>query len=1141
MTERQPVLVLPDLVLPEVSTVDATKLGAQLVNHRQLFLSFVKELVADRDREKLETFVQGRCAVHGMLGAQGTYQRVSGLAGAPFDPFDHYVVHSGRAIAALGLALVDEPDAASGHVETFRRWLDCSGLRVHEAPVRLLGTGIGTRHRAVLEHLVSREELDLLTLTWLLELGGELRAPKEKPQVRTGPGVQVLLDLGTRGQRAELRLSSSRDLPPGLVPDPAMMTLTSADPMFQEALATAWKLAGGSLDHAVLWSLTDSAGPVLRVGGPSLGAALTVLLNEHSRISRRVRGPLTAFRVRSENAIVGAVHEDTPKAVLPVSGYEAKLRAITDSMRVILPSANLGEAKEADRSGLAELKPVDTWPEAAKSARRWARRRTLTVAASLLGVLTLVAGTITWITASGREDDQRRAQSSSLAAQAVNLRDTDPPLAAKKALAAHRIDPANPSAVDALRDLLADRRNVARSWSAHPSRVDALAVSEDLGRIVTSGGDELTKVWKTDGTWLGQVPRHSIRLVTAESQGLAAGVTVTGLSLFDIGGDAPTELAQLPRPGCVSKYVDDVADLAFTGQDSTLVTVWRDGAVSVHDVVTHKEISCTAPAEALSPLRFNPELPTEKVLDADVVELQPSGQLEIVLLLTSNDVVTVRRPGTTAEITLPFRQITDTPTSVAASPTAIAVGTKRGVVVWSKPGLTLLMNPAGGLNTEPATIEFSDGHLLLGGDAGAAVVRVGNPSWRMPDSLGDLNGGAARVAAIDERTVVTGGRDGEVRVIGDTAGLRVDQLTFATDVDFLPDGRLVGSSVPSSNGVDPTTFNTYSDSLVLLDPKRAPDPVESKGNIDTHYIYGSERTKFFANEVAAIPGLAAAAGQISGAGAILVWRDDRKDSPRLLSIPDIESKGSDLPARIIGSVGITPDGATLVARHANGKLAVFSTEKWKITSTLDFKPGPVRLSVGPKHVLLISGVDQNAELVRIELPSGAVTHREAAPNTRYLTASADGATVITMTKDGQLQRRDAELKPVGSSWRPSSSGAQVLAVTSDPSGRRVAIGQGEKVLVYDIETRLLAFPELVAAKGNVVNLSWSLDSQMLTAVSMPPQRGLIQVSPLRLWRVGDLDWTDQVCRWTGTGFTTDEWIRHVGKDIPYIDLCGRDS
>jgi WD40 repeat protein len=1129
-----------ELLVGNATTLYAQTVGVQLVDARQRYLTIVQERVADGDRDTLRAFVQDRVALHTVLGTYGSHGRVRDLSGEPFNRRDELLVHSGRALAALGLALVSGPEAASDHVEVFRRWMDHAGLRVPSGLVRTIDETVQPTHRDVIQHLASRDELDPLTFTWLLELDGWLHPESGRSCVRTGPGVQVLLDLGPVGQRAELRLSTARALPPGLIPDPSRMSLTSADSEFQNALRSAWQLAGGSRTHAVLWSLGDRSGPVRRIGGPSLGAAFTVLLDECNRLSRPVRGPLTVRRLQPSNAIVGAVGMDSPDRMVSVKGYEAKLKVVNDNMRIILPRPDRAAAIEADRSGFAQLTPVDTWREAAAAGRRMSTRRLLTIVASTLAVLAVLAGYLYVDSASAREAEQRRAKAADLSAQAIGLRGTDPTLAAKVALAAHHIDPENPRAVDALRELLADNRNVARAWQADPSRLDAIAVNEELSRVVTSGSDEHTKVWTLDGKFVGQIDEHSLDLVTADVYGLAAGITEDGrLMLYDIGGDTPAKLADLPKATCLSKYTSNVADMAFVNQGANLIAIWDDGAVSTYDVVARQQIACTTPDDALTPLPNRDKLPVQKIVDADVVTHE-DGQVEIVALLTTHDVVAFGPGGGNAAVEVPSTAIPGKPLSIAGAEKSVSVATDHGVAVWERASGRLLTNPAGGLRTRPSTIEYSHGNLLISGVDGTASVQVDNQSaWWMADSLGELNGGAATVAAINNRAIVAGGPGGRVWVIADaTNRLITDQTTFATDTAFLPDGRMVSSSARESSG---ESVGTRSTSLVLLDPKRPPQTETGEdNNVDASYVLDSDWTSFFANEVAAAPGFAAAGGQVGDEAVVLVWTDDNKGSPHRLTLTPPNDAELDRAERWVNSIGITPNGRYIVARHLTGQLGIWSTKTWDPVAELKFPAGPPEshLTVNANRVMLISGQDADAQLVRARVPDGTVQRRVPAPGVVHLTASTDGSVVVTITKDGLAQVRNADLEPIGKPWRPAAAGYQVSSIVIDPKGRLLAVVQGDKVLVYDLSTRLLAFPELVASNRTIVDVTWSPDSKLLAGMSKPPQDGPNQVSPLRLWNVGDLNWDDQVCGWAGGGFSTADWTRYVGEDIPYTDICG---
>lgn len=405
----EPVLGIDELLAEKITSERAVLAGYQLVDRRQRFLAVVQKLVAHRDRESLVALEAGFHAVHKMLTeTASSLTRVRALTGKPYDSKEVAPVHAARALAALGLVLVDEPDRRAGHLEIFRRWITVSGLLIpDDGPVREFPPMIAPEHLPVVRELVDSDELDLTSAVWLAELGSPPRT-RQSPGIRPGPGVQVLLDLGHEGRRAVLSLSRIPRLPRGLVADPASMALSSADEHFRSSLATAWRVAGSSTTDTVLWSLTDRAGPVMRVTQESLSLAFAVLFEEQRRTSRPVRGPLTVRRLRARTAIVGRIDPGAPDLASSVSGYPAKLSATDSATRVLVPLPDYAAATEANRTDGtgAELVPVRTWRQAAKSGRSIDRRR-LSV---ILAVVLLVATSLTYAWSEHRAREREAAQ-----------------------------------------------------------------------------------------------------------------------------------------------------------------------------------------------------------------------------------------------------------------------------------------------------------------------------------------------------------------------------------------------------------------------------------------------------------------------------------------------------------------------------------------------------------------------------------------------------------------------------------------------------------------------------------------------------------------------------------------------------------
>lgn len=377
-------LDITELLADDICTDRSDRLGDRLTDARQDFLAAVRECVERRDSDSLTALCEGSHAVHKILALTATsLTRFDDLDGNPFKSGDVAPVHAARALAALGLALVSGPDQASAHFRCFRRWIARSGLEVPGEPVRRVPAAVDSPNVSVMRSLADTGELDVLSLVWMTELDGWLRRGRWST-ARSGPSTPVLLDRGPHGQRALLSVSRVPGLPVGFVPDPATMTLCSADASFGLSLATAWKAAGGSSRGTVMWSLGDKAEPVTRVAGESLGVGLAVLVKELRRQSRPLRGPLTVRRLRPHTAIVGRIDPTTPRATSSVSGYEAKLGVADEKMRVVLPYVDRTPAAEANHKygDNAQLILVRTWRGAARAARSVDRRRAFKIAAA---------------------------------------------------------------------------------------------------------------------------------------------------------------------------------------------------------------------------------------------------------------------------------------------------------------------------------------------------------------------------------------------------------------------------------------------------------------------------------------------------------------------------------------------------------------------------------------------------------------------------------------------------------------------------------------------------------------------------------------------------------------------------------------
>ncbi|WP_261556923.1 hypothetical protein [Frankia tisae] len=361
----------------------------------------VRGLVAAGDRQRLEAMRHGGTPLHEILGARETAL---------------------RGIAAFALALVDE-EWRGDHLAEGLRWIGSThafsrtaadGTLVRRPPPQ--GSGPGA---ALLSQLDANRPESLPAWSLLCHLTDLPPAAERTTADRKGVGKVVkvtgLADTGQTGTQVTLRLSLDRGLGPGLVPDFRTMAFFRADEEFGRALADAWGLAGREhFSCGLRWSLETADGPLAYAGGPSLGAAMTVLLDELHLATRRGLSTIRVRRLSARTAIVGAV-SPASGTLVRVDGYASKLEAVDAKARVIVP---IGDKEEAlnDADG-HQIVPVRTWRQAARKSRNLDRQHFLRLALTVAVVLGVTAGSslyyVTW--------SDGLARRAALRAAAVNL------------------------------------------------------------------------------------------------------------------------------------------------------------------------------------------------------------------------------------------------------------------------------------------------------------------------------------------------------------------------------------------------------------------------------------------------------------------------------------------------------------------------------------------------------------------------------------------------------------------------------------------------------------------------------------------------------------------------------------------------
>ncbi|MCX4564660.1 hypothetical protein OHA02_52230 [Streptomyces phaeochromogenes] len=394
-----------------------------------LLLEFVQALVEARDVASLRALCHDTVELHKLTERYGI---VAGALPAPdAAPFSGCgpVTGAVRAIAALGLVLVDEEDALAMHLGIALAWLAHAravvGARwpaVRAAPP----CEYRTRMSAVVQSL-GADPHGTTVVVWLLVLQN---TDAKKGATAT---IEVLLDRGDCGIRATLRCTTLRQLPAALVPDPRSMMLFSADARFRSGLETAWQTAGTSRGRrrrlsqrgTVLWSLSDVDGPVDHVQDISLTAAFTILVDEMHRLNRRVLGPFTLRRLGGSTAVVGGV--DDEGRMVSVSGYRNKFGAAANLDRVVVPADDLEQARDHARGLQTSVVGVRKWRDVARHSRKLARRAQLRVLGVCLAVLLAGSGSAGYLWKREQHVQELRDTAAAVRDKAYELSANDDP------------------------------------------------------------------------------------------------------------------------------------------------------------------------------------------------------------------------------------------------------------------------------------------------------------------------------------------------------------------------------------------------------------------------------------------------------------------------------------------------------------------------------------------------------------------------------------------------------------------------------------------------------------------------------------------------------------------------------------------
>jgi WD40 repeat protein len=281
----------------------------------------------------------------------------------------------------------------------------------------------------------------------------------------------------------------------------------------------------------------------------------------------------------------------------------------------------------------------------------------------------------------------------------------------------------------------------------------------------------------------------------------------------------------------------------------------------------------------------------------------------------------------------------------------------------------------------------------------------------------------------------------------------------------------------------------------------------------------------------------AAVGRFKEQAVVGVWDKAAQAPTRTLRVPALDRKTPDGSQRALTAVAFVPGQLLLVARHATGPLAIWSTTSWKLLATVDLGAGSGLAVHGQQALALEDSGKGGRRIVLVDLTT-RTTRTANAPGAEHLAWSHDGSRIAVLGQDNTVRYRDADLKETGEPLVLPEATDTPTALALSPDGDHIAIAVGDEVLVHETVTGLRALPTLHSSSSpGITGLSWSPDGEFLAAVTQPVGENDV-AGPVSLWRVDSINWRQQICQWTGrTGLSTEEWRTHIGDRHAYIDLC----
>lgn len=954
------------------------------------------------------------------------------------------------------------------------------------------------------------------------------------------------------GLGASLRLERLHEGPPGLYADPRAMTFTQCDQKFTDALEEAWRISGLSGTGAcVVWALFDGDDILDRVGGSSMGASFAVGLDDLA--PRTWAGRI--LRLKKLDSMCAVTGQLDGRRILPVKGYESKLRAAANSrLRIVVPKDSENEIKNVlshiENLSVLDVDYAENVTQAIKYVRKIVNKKLLS---SVLAIVLVLAGiwsvgaTVNAIRQRQIHEQELRTKSAELANFARDERQSNPRLAALAALAGYRMDPSVNSA-RALRTVSDEYPAVVGTVSAHDSQVTDVT---HVGNFIISGDSDGTVSLWTDEMKLSSSLELGAKVLSLDGSvdGTLAVATVNNYIVF-LGVSDEGKLTERVRErrenftalsrlsGIVSITIaPDGSEVRFLGENGLVACCDPYGnLLNYTDIksLLGKNESGKSIRIAASSLFMGGYLPGDTCggdcillgTDKGGVYLYDfdSGAMRFLFdVITSPQGEEIR--------------------ALACDDSVITIGTVHGVQVWDQ--------YTGEMKDLSLPNKNSVVHDVIMSWSGQIVVLVGGVSSTTTALYFTVEQRAAATQTISSTAVgaasnfegiVVGTSDGRLVILSEEKDRNVMvRSTATTAMAVTPKGEIVqtfGTSPMNIQGVRIIGLDeTKKEGYTVVQEFKGPDA----------WVTATEG--WYVNSIDVRGDLIAASGLTPNqdSGSIVVW--DRRVGEVIATFTLGSKVGSDKPPIVTQVEFLGESGLIAGYDFASGDLFIFTLEDQisgdqngliarrhlggglggmvycEANDMLYALTWPEGGDLGLNHE--VRAIDAASGLTRWTLPVGGAVRITANPLTGDI-AVPDGAILTIYSGEDHDILRQGELP------------APAQRVAWSPDGNRIVAAEaGGGLDVVDAETLAQTVPTIWIGTGlDFSDFIWRPDSQTLIVGTISEDyKGTRQGDYTYVVRADATNWTNRMCAIAGSSLSEDEWEEYVGDVIPYEELC----